>query len=80
MATDRYGILVPMEDTTAMTKSVRSVNVLVRLDFVGHDVSNQSIQDALDEMDYNFSYEDDFVKIVNTEIIDTFVAERRDET
>lgn len=63
-----------------MTKSVRSVNVLVRLDFVGHDVSNQSIQDALDEMDYNFSYEDDFVKIVNTEIIDTFVAERRDET
>lgn len=62
-----------------MTKSVRSVNVLVRLDFVGHDVSNQAIQDALNDMDYNFSYEDDFVKIVNTEIVDTFVAERSDD-
>lgn len=59
-----------------MTKSVRSVNILVRLDFVGHDVSNQAIQDAFNDMDYNFSYEDDFVKIVNTEIVDTFVAER----
>jgi len=80
VATDRYGILVPMEDTTAMTKSVRSVNVLVRLDFIGHDVSNESIEEALNNMNYEFSYDDDYLRIVNTEIVETFVAERRDET
>lgn len=56
-----------------MTKSVRSVNVLVRLDFVGHDVTNESIREALSNMDYNFNYEDNFVRIVDTEIVDTFV-------
>lgn len=56
-----------------MTKSVRSVNVLVRIDFIGDDVSNDSIQEALNDMNYNFSYEDNYVRIVNTEIVDTFV-------
>lgn len=58
-----------------MTKSVRSVNVLVRLDFVGNDVSNESIEQAINEMDYNFTYEDDYIRIINTEVVDTFVPE-----
>lgn len=58
-----------------MTKSVRSVNVLVRLDFIGHDVSNESIEEALHNMNYEFSYDDDYLRIVNTEIIDTFVPD-----
>lgn len=58
-----------------MTKSVRSVNVLVRLDFIGHDVSDKSIQEALDNMDYNFHYEDDYLRIVDTEIVNTFVSD-----
>jgi hypothetical protein len=52
-----------------MTKSVRSVNVLVRLDFIGNDVTNDSIKEALDNLDYNFSYSDDYIQIVNTEIV-----------
>lgn len=56
-----------------MTKSVRSVNILVRLDFVGHDVTTESIEEALANMNYTFSYEDTYLRIVNTEIVDTFV-------
>lgn len=56
-----------------MTKSVRSVNVVVRIDFIGNDVSNDSVQEALHNMEYNFSYEDDYIRIVDTEIVDTFV-------
>lgn len=73
MATDRYGILVAMEDD--MTESVRSVNVLVRLYFKGHDLSRASIQEALDNMNYDFSYDDDYLRIVDTEIVDTFVPD-----
>lgn len=58
-----------------MTKSVRSVNVLVRIDFIGHDVSNQSITDAINNMEYSFTHEDDHIRIVDSEIIETFVAE-----
>lgn len=56
-----------------MTKSVRSVNVVVRIDFIGNDVSNDSVQEALHNMEYNFSYEDNYIRIVDTEIVDTFV-------
>ena len=56
-----------------MTKSVRSVNVIVRIDFIGDDVSNDSVEAALHNMEYNFSYEDDYIRIVDTEIVDTFV-------
>lgn len=56
-----------------MTKSVRSVNVVVRIDFIGNDVSNDSVQEALHNMEYNFSYEDDYIRIVDTEIVDTFI-------
>lgn len=71
MATDRYGILVATED--GMTESVRSVNVLVRLYFKGHDLSRENLQEALDNMNYEFSYNDDYLRIVDTEIVDTFV-------
>jgi hypothetical protein len=60
-----------------MTKSVRSVNVLVRLDFIGHDVSNESIEEALHNMNYEFSYEDNHIRIVDTEIIETFAPDPR---
>lgn len=56
-----------------MTESVRSVNVLVRIDFKGHDVGNESIEEALHNMNYSFSYDDDYLRIINTEIVDTFV-------
>lgn len=58
-----------------MTESVRSVNVLVKLYLKGHDLSRDSIEQALNEMDYEFSYHDDYVRIVGSEIIDTFVAD-----
>ena len=58
-----------------MTKSVRSVNVIVRIDFIGDDVSNDSVEAALHNMEYNFSYEDDYIRIVDTEIVDTFVRD-----
>lgn len=58
-----------------MTKSVRSVNVLVRLDLTGHDLSNEVIEDVIDNMEYSFVYEDSYATIINTEIIDTFVPD-----
>lgn len=60
-----------------MTKSVRSVNVLVRLDFQGDDVSRNVIEEALDNMEYDFTYDDYYLKIVNTEIVDTFVSQNQ---
>lgn len=59
-----------------MTRSIKSVNVLVRIDFMGTDVSKESVKDALENMDYDFSYEDRYIKIVDTEIIDTFVPDQ----
>lgn len=58
-----------------MTESVKSVNILVRLDFKGHDVGRESIEEALNNMNYEFSYDDDYLRIINTEIIDTFVSD-----
>ncbi len=58
-----------------MTESVKSVNVLVKLYLKGHDLSRDSIEQALNEMNYEFSYNDDYVRIVGTEIIDTFVPD-----
>lgn len=58
-----------------MTESVKSVNILVRIDFKGHDVDRESIEEALNNMNYEFSYNDDYLRIVNTEIIDTFVSD-----
>lgn len=73
MATDTYGIMETSEDD--MTESVKSVNVLVKLYLKGHDLSRDSIEQALNEMNYEFSYNDDYVRIVGTEIIDTFVPD-----
>lgn len=56
-----------------MTESITSVNVLVKLYFKGHDVSRESIEEALTNMDYNFVYNDDYLRIIDTEIVDTFV-------
>lgn len=56
-----------------MTKSVRSVNIIVRLDFMGNDVCDKSIEDAINNMDYNFEYSDDYVTIMGSEIVESFV-------
>lgn len=58
-----------------MTESVTSVNVLVRIDFKGHDVGHDSIVEALNNMNYSFSYDDDYLRIIGTEIVDTFVSD-----
>lgn len=59
-----------------MTDSVRSVNILVRLDFKGKDLSNENIQEAIDNMEYSFTYDDYYTRIINTEIVDSFVPDR----
>jgi hypothetical protein len=56
-----------------MTKSVRSVNIIVRLDFEGHDVSNEFIDEAINNMEYSFTYDDYYLRILNYEIVDSFV-------
>lgn len=58
-----------------MTEAVRSVNVIVKLYFKGRDLSNDSVTDAINNMDYNFSYGDDYLRIIDSEIVDTFVSE-----
>jgi hypothetical protein len=58
-----------------MTDSVRSVNILVRLDFKGKDLSNENIQEAIDNMEYSFVYDDYYTHIINTEIVDSFVPD-----
>lgn len=60
-----------------MTKSQKSVFITVRLDFHGHDVSRDSIEQALNNMDYEFSYDDDFLSLINSEIVDTFSDESK---
>ncbi len=57
-----------------MTQSVRSVNIIVRLDFKGNDVSNDAIEEAINNMEYSFTYDDYYLRIINTEIVDTFVS------
>jgi hypothetical protein len=56
-----------------MTKSIRSVNVIVRLDFEGYDISNEFINEAINNMEYSFTYSDDYLRILNYEILDSFV-------
>jgi hypothetical protein len=51
-----------------MTQSVRSIYVLVRLDFKGDDVSKDAVTEAVDNMSYSFSYEDPYLKIIDSEI------------
>lgn len=58
-----------------MTKSVRSVNVLVRLDFIGHDVGDDSINEAIANINYSFHYDDDYLRLVNSEIVDVILQE-----
>jgi hypothetical protein len=53
-----------------VTKSVRSVYIVVRLDFVGDDVGRTSIDEALSEMEYSFIYKNDYLRIVNSEIVE----------
>jgi uncharacterized protein related to proFAR isomerase len=71
VATDRYGIMTTEE--IAMTQSVRSVNIIVRLDFKGDDVSHDAIEEAINNMDYSFNYDDYYLKIIDAEIVETFV-------
>ena len=58
-----------------MTQSVRSVNIIVRLDFQGNDVSRDAIEEAINNMEYDFTYDYYYLRIVNTEIVDTFVGD-----
>lgn len=73
MDVDRYGTMKTQEND--MTEAVRSVNVIVKLYFKGRDLSNDSVTDAINNMDYNFSYGDDYLRIIDSEIVDTFVSE-----
>lgn len=59
-----------------MTESVKSVNVIVKLYLKGNDLSNDSITDAINNMDYNFSYDNYYIRIIDSEIVDTFVSEK----
>lgn len=54
-----------------MTKSIKSIFVVVRLDFIGDDVRDHVISDAVDNMDYSFEYEDNFIKLINSEVVDS---------
>lgn len=58
-----------------MTQSVRSVNIIVRLDFKGNDVSHEAIEEAINNMEYNFHYDDNYLRIINTEILESFVPD-----
>lgn len=58
-----------------MTESITSVNVLVKLYFKGNDVTRDSIREALNNMYYSFSYNDNYLRIIDTEILDTFVSD-----
>lgn len=58
-----------------MTESIKSVNILVKLYFKGNDVSRDSIQEAIDNMEYSFIYDNDYLRLIDTEIIDTFVPD-----
>ena len=58
--------------------SKRSVNILVKITFEDNnpehnEITTDEIDFALQEMDYSFSYKDDELEIVGTEIIETFV-------
>lgn len=53
-----------------MTQSVRSVYVLVRLDFKGDDVSTNAVEDAVNNMEYSFAYNDTYLKIIDSEIVE----------
>lgn len=54
-----------------MTKSIKTITVMVKLFLEGNDVGADSVQQVIENMDYNFSYEDEYVRIVDTEILDT---------
>lgn len=54
-----------------MTESIKSVNIIVRLDLKGHDLSPNSIEEVINNMDYEFSYQDNHVRIVDYEIVDS---------
>lgn len=58
------------KEADPMTQSVRSIYILVRLDFKGDDVSNDAVNDAVDNMSYSFSYDDHYLKIIDSEIVE----------
>ena len=62
----------------AVTESITSVNVLVRIYFKGNDVSRDSIREALNNMNYSFSYDDDYLRIIDTEIIGDSLEDETD--
>lgn len=53
-----------------MTKSVKSIKIIVRLDLQGHDLSQESIESIIQNMDYQFIYEDTYAKIIDSEVIE----------
>jgi hypothetical protein len=58
-----------------MTDSVRSVTIIVRLDFKGKDLCNENIEKAIYNMEYSFVYDDYYTRIINTEIVSCFVPD-----
>lgn len=52
-----------------MTESIKSIIIKVRLDLKGHDLGPDSIQEVINNMDYEFSYQDNHVRIVDYEIV-----------
>jgi len=62
-----------------MTKSTASAYVVVRLDFLGHDVGKESINEAIQEMDYDFNYDSDHLSLMDSEIVDILYKYDSDE-
>ena len=56
-----------------MTKSVRSINVVVRLDIQGYNLNDDAINDVINNMVYNFIYDNYYAQILNYKIIDTYI-------
>lgn len=55
-----------------MTKSAKSIFVVIRLDFMGDDVRDHVISDAVDNMVYSFEYEDQYIKLIDSEVVDSY--------
>lgn len=60
-----------------MTRSPRSVYVVVRLDFLGHDTGDDSIKEALENINCNINYDDDYLSLINSQIIDIIDYEEK---
>jgi hypothetical protein len=56
-----------------MSDSIKSINITIRLDFKGRDTSNLSIIEAVNNMEYNFYYDDYYLRLVGYEIVDSSI-------